>query len=126
MELRAFLVEDSATGRALLEELFASVGRIRVVASAVSEAQAREWLQAHPGEWDLVVVDLVLEQGSGLGVIRTARESPPRRPVVVFSAYGTPGMREHCLKLGADAAFDKTELPALRNWLLSVRARSGD
>ena len=117
MGLRVFLVEDLSSLRSLLEELFAAIGGLRLVGSAVTEAEANLWLADHAGGWDLVVVDLVLEQGSGMGVIRRARQISPQARVVVFSSYATPAMREHCLRMGADAAFDKGDTEAFIRWL---------
>ena len=109
MELRVFLVEDLARMRGLLDDLFASLGGIRVVAMATTEAEARLWLDENHGEWDVAVLDLVLEQGGGMNLIRHCKEVPLGGRVVVFSSYATAGVRRHCLDLGADAVFDKSE-----------------
>jgi DNA-binding NarL/FixJ family response regulator len=107
--LRVFVVEDMGRMRALFEDLFAHLRDVAVVATAATEAEALLWLADHPGGWDLAIVDLILEQGSGMGVISKCRASPRRGKIVVFSSYVTPGVRQHCLKLGADAVFDKTD-----------------
>lgn len=120
MDLRVVLVEDSRSVRNLLAELFDSIGGLRVVGTVASEPQARAWFEQHPGGWDLAVVDLVLDEGSGIGVIRCARQASPTARVVVFSSYATPGMREHCLRLGADAAFSKGEMEAFARWVREV------
>ena len=109
MELRVFLVEDLARMRGLLEDLFGSLGGIRVVAVATTEAEARLWIDENPGEWDVAVLDLVLEQGGGMNLIRRCKAVPLAGRVVVFSSYATPGVRRHCMELGADAVFDKSE-----------------
>jgi DNA-binding NarL/FixJ family response regulator len=63
---------------------------------------------------DLLIVDIFLKGGSGLGVLRSARLLSPRRHVVVLSNYATPDMRRRCLELGADRVFDKSnEIDAL-------------
>lgn len=95
--------------RSLFKDLFSQLEGVSVVASAATEAEACLWLDEHPQGWDLAIIDLILEQGSGLGVISRCRTS--RRPgkIVVFSSYATPGVRQHCLSLGANAVFDKTD-----------------
>jgi len=40
-------------------------------------------------------------------VVARARNRPSGSKVVVFSDYATEGIRKHCIKLGADAAFQK-------------------
>jgi DNA-binding NarL/FixJ family response regulator len=117
MELRVVVVEDLQTMRGLLMELAELIGGIQVVATLSTEAEAKLWLEDHPGEWDLAIVDLVLEQGSGIGVLRRAKTDWPQGKVVVFSGYATPGVRQHCLDLGADAVFDKTESTPFIEWL---------
>ena len=123
MELRVFLVEDLQRMRGLLADLFSSMGGLQVVGSANTEAEARFWLGEHRGEWDVVVVDLVLEQGSGMEVIRSCKTQPGAGKVVVFSSYATPGVRQHCLDLGADAVFDKSETSGFIKWFSDLAAR---
>ena len=127
MELRVFLVEDLQRMRGLLADLFSSMGGLQVVGSAATEAEARLWLSEHPDAWDVVVIDLVLEQGSGMEVIRSCKAQAGGGKVVVFSSYATPGVRQHCLELGADAVFDKTETAGFIHWLdeLASRENSG-
>ena len=127
MELRVFLVEDLQRMRSLLEDLFASMGGLAIVGSTSTEAEAKLWLEEHPGGWDLAVIDLVLDQGAGMEVIRRCREDPAGGKVVVFSSYATPGVRQHCLELGADAVFDKGETGGFIHWLhdLTDRENSG-
>jgi DNA-binding NarL/FixJ family response regulator len=107
--VRVFVIEDMGRMRALFEDLFAQLRGACVVGTAATEAEALLWLADHPGGWDLVIIDLILEQGSGMGVISKCRASPHPGRIVVFSSYITPGVRQHCLKLGADAVFDKTD-----------------
>ena len=127
MELRVFLVEDLQRMRGLLADLFASMGGLKVVGSASTEAEAKLWLDDHPAGWDVAVVDLVLDQGAGMEVIRRCKAEPNGGKVVVFSSYATPGVRRHCMDLGADAVFDKSETSGFISWFgdLSERENSG-
>jgi DNA-binding response OmpR family regulator len=113
MDVRVFVVEDVRQMRDVLGELFASLPGFRVVACASTEAEANLWLDEHPDGWDLTVVDLVLQQGSGMGVVARCNARPARGKVVVFSAYGTPAVAARCLQLGADAVIEKTDVQAL-------------
>jgi DNA-binding NarL/FixJ family response regulator len=117
MELRVFLVEDLQGMRRLIQDLFASIGGLRLVGSAGTEAEANLWLDDHQGEWDVALIDLVLDQGSGLSVISRAKGSPQPGQVAVFSSYASNAIRERCLALGADAVFDKSETVAFIQWL---------
>lgn len=117
MALRVFLVEDMHNMRTLLVELLHAAGGFEVVHAPSTEAEARLWLADHPGAWDLAIVDLVLDQGSGIGVIRPARQAAPQGRIAVFSSYATPGVEEHCRRLGADVVFDKADSGAFVAWL---------
>lgn len=113
MTVRVFLVEDMKQVQAALTELLAALGDFRLVHATATEAEARHWLAEHPGGWDLAVVDLVLDQGSGMGVIPSARAAAgdgQAGNVVVFSDYASDGIRNHCLRLGADAVFLKSQM----------------
>jgi two-component system OmpR family response regulator len=103
---RVFLVEDMPQVQGVVTELLEAIGDFEVTAARRTEAEAKLWLIENPGAWDLAVVDLVLEQGTGMGVIPTARENGGT--IVVFSDYATEGIRRHCIDLGADAVFAKS------------------
>ncbi|MCG2593948.1 response regulator [Ramlibacter sp. XY19] len=125
--MRVFLVEDIQRMRGLLTDLFASMGGFRVVAAASTEAEANLWLEEHKGGWDLAIVDLVLDQGAGMNVIRRCKGDPNGGAIAVFSSYATPGVRQHCIDLGADEVFDKSETERFIAWCgdLSARENSG-
>lgn len=123
MELRVFLVEDLQRMRSLLADLFSSMGGLRVVGSTSTEAEAKLWLEEHPSGWDVAVIDLVLEQGSGMEVVRRCKAEPGGGRIVVFSSYATAGVRQHCLDLGADAVFDKSETTGFITWISDLGAR---
>ena len=123
MELKVFLVEDLPRMRSLLGDVFSTIGGLSVVGAAGTEAEAKLWLEEHPGGWDVAVIDLVLDQGAGMEVIRRCKAQPGGGQVVVFSSYATPGVRQHCLDLGADAVFDKSETRGFISWFNALAAR---
>lgn len=123
MELKVFVIEDFPNMRVLLCDLFQTIGSIRLVGSADTEAEARLWIDEHEGEWDVAVVDLVLEQGSGFGVLSHAKRRPEPGKLVVLSSYATPGVRSHCLKLGAAEVFDKGDTLQFSRWMSDQASR---
>ena len=115
------MVEDSPTQRAALQRLFAEVGSFHVAAGPQTAEQAGRWLDANPFGWSLAVVDLILEQGTGMSVLARCRERRADAKVVVLSSYATARVREHCFKLGADAVFQKaSEFGAFAHYLRSL------
>ena len=111
MSVRVFLVEDMRQVQGLLGDLLAGLGDFLLVGATRTEAEAKLWLQENAGGWDLAIIDLVLDQGTGMTVIPRARGAAGREGgnIVVFSDYASDGIRSHCLKLGADAVFLKSQ-----------------
>jgi len=109
LPLKTFVVEDSPVIRdnliATLEELVP----VAVIGTAEDEATAVEWLGHTEHRVDLVIIDIFLKRGSGLGVLRNASGSARGAKLVVLSNYATPDMRRKCLELGADEVFDKSD-----------------
>ena len=104
----ALLVEDNATIRANLVPALLDLAGVEVVAFVETEAQAILWLATHAGCLHLAVVDLLLKEGSGLGVAKHLRRMRPELSIVIFTNYATPYIRERSLAAGASAIFDKS------------------
>jgi DNA-binding NarL/FixJ family response regulator len=103
-----YLIEDNHLIRASLVAALVELANVEIVAEAVSEREATDWLKAHPDQWQIAVIDLFLAQGSGLGVLRACRTRRAGQKAVVLSNYVTGEMRARCNALGADAIFDKS------------------
>jgi DNA-binding NarL/FixJ family response regulator len=113
-QLKAFIVEDSPVIRENLVAALEEMAPIEVVGTAEDETSAVAWLAAPQNRCDLVVVDIFLKSGSGIGVLKAAANSGLPAKLVVLSNYATPDMRRKCLELGADRVFDKSnEIDAL-------------
>ncbi|RSZ37141.1 MULTISPECIES: response regulator [unclassified Variovorax] len=108
MALITFLVEDNKTIRDNLVPALEDLVNGRVVGYAETETDALAWLAEHPDGWQLLIVDLFLKEGSGLGVLGGCRNRKPGQRVVVLSNYVTADIRTRCTALGADAVFDKS------------------
>jgi len=112
--LKTYIVEDSQVIRENLIATLEELVPVQVVGTAEDESTAVQWLKRPENAADLVIVDIFLKAGSGLGVLRAASELPQRHNVVVLSNYATQDIRLKCLELGADQVFDKSnEIDAL-------------
>jgi DNA-binding NarL/FixJ family response regulator len=123
--LKAYVVEDSPVIRENLIAALEELAPVQVIGTAEDESTALRWLGdgAHPV--DLVIIDIFLKRGSGLGVLRAASDMHRPMSLVVLSNYATPDMRRKCLELGADRVFDKSnEIDSLI--LYCARLASGD
>ena len=112
--LKTYIVEDSQVIRDSLIATLEELVPVSVVGTAEDEASAVAWLTRAGNEADLVIVDIFLKSGSGMGVLRTLQLLRKGRKVVVLSNYATQDVRRKCLELGADRVFDKSnEIDAL-------------
>lgn len=118
MAIRVFLVEDMKHVHGALADLLSEVGEFPIVHATGTEAEAKLWLAENPDAWDLAIIDLVLDQGTGMSVIPHAHESARNGggKVVVFSDYASDGIRKHCHRLGADAVFLKSQVRDLMHY----------
>jgi DNA-binding NarL/FixJ family response regulator len=108
LPLNTYLVEDSPLIRQDLVATLEELAGVHVVGWASGESAAVGWL-ANPEHCPgLVIVDLFLEDGSGLGVLRAMHQRAQPLRTVVLSNYATPEVRQRCLDLGADRVFDKS------------------
>lgn len=116
--VRIFLVEDSSIIRENLVDALRETAPVEIVGTADNEATAIDWLRRRNETCDLVIVDIFLKSGSGLGVLKALVDVPDAPMRVVLSNHATPGVRAKCLELGADAVFDKSnELDEMLGWL---------
>ena len=112
--LKAFIVEDSPVIRENLIATLEELVPLQVVGTADNESAAVYWLKQAPNRCDLVIVDIFLKSGSGLGVLSVHADLGDHTQMVVLSNYATPDMRRKCLQLGANKVFDKSnEIDAL-------------
>lgn len=109
MLISAFLVEDKPDIRQTLVEAMEEMAPLRFVGQADSEATATQWLHAHPGGWDLAIVDLFLAQGTGFGVLLACQTRKLAQKVVVLTSYHQSDLLRRCRELGADEVFDKSQ-----------------
>ena len=106
--LKTYLVEDSPLIRESLIAMLEDLAQVEVVGTAEDESTAVQWLTNPENYADLVIVDIFLKVGSGLGVLRNARAATINSKTVVLTNYATDDMKNKCLELGADQVFDKS------------------
>ena len=109
MILKTFLVEDRPDVRHTLMDTMEEIAPMRFVGHADSEVAANQWLSANDYNWDLVILDLFLGQGSGFGVLKNCQTRAATQKVVVLTSYGQENVLKRCLDLGADRVFDKSQ-----------------
>jgi DNA-binding NarL/FixJ family response regulator len=112
-KIKTFIVEDSSVVRENLIAALEESAPIEVIGVAEDEASAIAWLMRDQHACELLIVDIFLRTGTGLGVLKGIEALRTVRKVVL-SNHATPEIRTKCLELGADEAFDKSnELDAM-------------
>ena len=120
MRLKTFIVEDNATIRENLIGTLEELTCVQAVGSAETELEACNWLAQNKDGWDLIILDLFLRQGTGLGILALCKQRLPRQKVIILSNYATPDIRQRCSELGVDAVFDKSnEIDGLVEYCLA-------
>ncbi len=107
--VKTFIVEDSPLIRDGLIETLEEFTAVQVVGTAADEATAVRWLTSEGRECDLMIIDIFLKGGSGLGVLKLVRQAGLVGKRVVLTNYATDDIRRTCAALGADRVFDKSQ-----------------
>lgn len=120
--LMVFLVEDSPAIRARLAETIRGIEGAELVGEAGTVGGAIEGIRStHPGA---VILDLQLEDGSGLEVLKAMHPSAPALHVAVLTNYATDQHRRACMDAGAEFFLDKSsDFPRIREIVQSWTAR---
>lgn len=102
--IQVFLAEDSPLIRERVATLLGQEGIAIVGQAQTLQASIDGILQARP---DVVVLDHVLGDGSGLQVLRTVHDAAPEIRFVIFTINAAPGYRQRYLSEGAASFLDK-------------------
>lgn len=103
--MKVVLVEDSELIAAEMLGRLSCLPAVDWVGHAAGEDEAvRLILDRQP---DVVILDLRLSPGSGLGVLRRIREADSPARVSVLTNFTHPRMRSACVQLGAEHFYDK-------------------
>ena len=103
--VKVFLADDSAMIRSRVGALLGARAMHIVGESETPQGAIDGILAAHP---DVVVLDVQLEGGSGLEVLRVVRRIEPGIGFVVFSINAGPAYRKRYLGEGALRFLDKS------------------
>ncbi|HLY75195.1 MAG TPA: response regulator [Planctomycetota bacterium] len=77
------IVEDDAHQRSEIEEALMKAGHQIVGAAGGNEAVMR----LKEKRYDLLLTDLMMEQGTGFEILEWVRENAPGMPVIICSSY---------------------------------------
>ena len=111
--IRLLLVDDEPIIHEVFQELLQ--GRDYELDHAYTIARAMEMLQHTP--YDLILLDVMLPDGSGEKALTEITTLAPEIPVIMITAYGTVDSAVYCMKMGA---FDYLTKPFDNDQVLRV------
>jgi len=103
--VRVFLADDSALIRSRVAAML-GVNEMTIVGQAETPQGSIDGILATAP--DVVVLDVQLDGGSGLQVLRAVRRAAPQIAFVVFSNNAGPAYRKRYLREGAARFLDKS------------------
>ena len=111
--LMVFLVEDSPAIRARLAATIRGVEGAELIGEAGTVGAAIAGIRStHPGA---LILDLQLEDGSGLDVLKALDACSSALRVAVLTNYATDQHRRACMDAGAEYFLDKSsDFPRIR------------
>lgn len=113
MNTRILVVDDSSLARRTLRSIIESAGHQVEEASSGAEALEKYFLN----RYDLIFLDMVMEEMPGLEVLAKLREISPEVRVIVATADIQSGTRDEARQLGACEIINK---PFTRDRVLSA------
>lgn len=120
--MNLYIVENSSYLRERLTRLVARRQGVQVVGYAATARDAVQDIQRLKP--DVVLLDIRLDQGTGLDVLKQIKTRGQPPTVIVLTNYAYPQYRERFLAGGADYFFDKSaELDMMLQALETLRHR---
>jgi PAS domain S-box-containing protein len=127
--LRCLVVDDSDTHCELMAQALSQEGAL--VTTVADGQQAVQLLEARPGGWDLVMLDMQMPVMDGLTATRVIRGSLGLEalPIIVLTAGVLPEQRQAAREAGVDAVLTKPVdldqiASLLRQWLPALTSSS--
>ncbi len=109
-ERRILVVDDEAVQRQIIGDILRGAGYQPDIAENLSEGVER----ITASEYDLVLSDVRMPDGSGLDLLTTIKQNSPDCPVILMTAYGEVKDAVEAIKRGAEdylqKPFNKEEL----------------
>jgi DNA-binding NarL/FixJ family response regulator len=105
-KIRVFLADDSLTVRDRLTSLLRDMPQVEVIGTASDAAEAISAIQQLKP--DVVILDIRMPAGSGIGVLRSLQQKPEKPKFIMLTNYPFLQYRKTCLEAGASYFFDKS------------------
>lgn len=108
-KINILIVDDHAVVREGLKSIVNSAANMKVTAEAGNVPDALALLKN--AAFDLVLLDLTLQERSGMELLKAIKAKNPKLPVLVLSSFGEDQYAMQALKAGADGYLNKESAP---------------
>src|SRR5205823_12227028 len=107
--LKILLADDHAVVRQGVKQILAE----SFAKASFGEAQNASELLAlvHDEQWDVVVLDLSMQGGSGLDALKQIKHEQPQLPILILSTYPEDQYALRTLRAGASGYLNKEGAP---------------
>ena len=105
-KIRVFIADDSDTVRDRLISLLREMPAVEIVGEAQDAAEAIQAIQRIKP--DVVILDIRMPAGSGIGVLRSLRQKQEKPKFIILTNYPFLQCRKTCPEAGASYFFDKS------------------
>lgn len=123
--LKVFIVDDSYAVVERLEAVLSELGGLELVGHAADAPEAiKSVWQLRP---DVVILDLQMPGGSGIGVLEAIKRGMPSVKVIIFTNFPLPQYKSKCFEAGADFFLDKSDfeqIPGIFHELLEAALKT--
>jgi DNA-binding NarL/FixJ family response regulator len=108
--VRILIADDHAIVRAGLKQFIAGAGDLQVTGEASSGAETVELVR--DGEFDIVLLDIRMPDGSGIDTLRRLKEMRPELSVLMLSGFAEDQYALNLLRAGAAGYVTKEAAPS--------------
>ena len=120
---RVLIVEDDSQTRKFFAESVSNCPDLTLAAALESVGEAKSWLLSNANQVDALLIDLGLPDGSGLEVIRHAKQLNSRIEPLVISMFGDEDNVLASIEAGALGYIHKDSTPAsIASTILGMRS----
>jgi len=104
--MKVFIVEDDEIVREALTAMLSEIPGVEVIGTAADERGAIAQICALSP--DVAILDINLQPGSGIDVLRAAKKHNPAIKAMMLTNYTDEIYVNRCMSAGADYFFDKS------------------
>lgn len=116
--MTVMIVENSGVMQQVWCDMLASIADLTLIGIYSGAPAAIAGLRRMPP--DIVLLDIQLDEGSGIDVLRVLAAEQPDAKVIVVTSENDALYRRYCTNAGAYAFYGKNELGAIHHTLASL------